>query len=135
VLLDTSGLLCFLERRDFRHNDAVTLFASAPTRLTHNYVLAELIALAQARDLPRVAILDFCRDLVDSPAVRFEWVTPEINAAALALLQARGDKSWSLCDAVSFVIMKRNNVREALTTDHHFVQAGFGQLLVSEAHR
>jgi len=132
VLLDTSGLLCFLDRREYRHSDAATLFAAAPIRLTHNYVLAELIALAQSRDLPRTAILDFCRDLTNNPEVRVVWVDQELHNAAFALLQARHDKSWSLCDAVSFEVMKRNNVLEALSTDHHFTQAGFTQLLSSE---
>jgi len=41
VLLDTSGLLCYLDRSDSRHRDAVGLLRSAPLRLTHSYVLAE----------------------------------------------------------------------------------------------
>ncbi len=131
MLLDTSGLLCFLDRREIRHADAATLFVAAPTRLTHNYVVAELVALAQARSLPRASILDFCRDLVNDPEVRFEWVGAELHSAATELLRSRPDKSWSLCDAVSFVLMSRNNIHEALTTDHYFAQAGFIQLLPS----
>ena len=36
---------------------------------------------------------------------------------------------YSLCDAVSFVLMKQRGLREALTTDHHFEQEGFTRLL------
>jgi hypothetical protein len=39
------------------------------------------------------------------------------------------DKSYSLCDAVSFVLMRRHGLTEALTTDHHFEQEGFARLL------
>lgn len=131
MLLDTSGLLCFLDRRDFRHRDAAALFMAATSRLTHNYVVAELVALAQARGVPRNEILEFCRDLIDNPVVRFTWVDRELHEASVALLQARADKLWSLCDAVSFVLMSRENVHEALTTDHHFTQAGYIQLLAS----
>lgn len=46
------------------------------------------------------------------------------------LLFARQDKSYSLCDAVSFVVMRQRNITKALTTDHHFEQEGFQRLLL-----
>jgi predicted nucleic acid-binding protein len=47
----------------------------------------------------------------------------------MALLVARPDKAYSLCDAVSFVLMRRRGLVEALTTDRHFEQEGFRRLL------
>ena len=44
-------------------------------------------------------------------------------------MHKRADMSWSLCDAVSFVLMARHHIWEALTTDHSFEQAGFVRLL------
>jgi predicted nucleic acid-binding protein len=44
-------------------------------------------------------------------------------------LIARQDKSYSLWDAVSFVLMCQRGVTEALTTDRHFEQEGFVKLL------
>lgn len=42
---------------------------------------------------------------------------------------ARLDKSYSLCDAISFLVMRQRGLSEALTTDHHFEQEGFVRLL------
>jgi predicted nucleic acid-binding protein len=49
----------------------------------------------------------------------------------MRLLAEREDKLWTLCDAVSFILMSANGIGEALTTDHDFEQAGFVRLLVS----
>jgi hypothetical protein len=45
------------------------------------------------------------------------------------LYSARTDKSWSLTDCISFVVMEREGITEALTGDRHFEQAGFRILL------
>ncbi|HLV80869.1 MAG TPA: hypothetical protein VKT32_11335 [Chthonomonadaceae bacterium] len=39
------------------------------------------------------------------------------------------DVADSLCDAVSFILMQRRGLLEALTTDHHFEQEGYRRLL------
>ena len=52
-----------------------------------------------------------------------------LHRAALALLRARLDKTYSLCDAVSFVVMRQYGINEGLTTDRHFEQEGFVRLL------
>ena len=98
-------------------------------RVTHSYVLAEFIALAQARRLPRQAALSFVVDLEASSVVELTYVDKTLHQAALDLLGKRLDKTWSLCDAVTFLLMDHYRVREALTTDHHFEQAGFVRLL------
>ena len=129
MLLDTSGLLCFIHAAESQHADAVTFFRTAPWRLTHNYVIVELVALAQARGLPREPVLAFMSDLQRSPLVEVVYVDETLHRAALTFLQERLDESWSLCDAVSFLLMRRYGVLEALTTDRHFEQAGFVRLL------
>ena len=80
MLLDTSGLLCFIHAAESQHADAVTFFRTAPWRLTHNYVIVELVALAQARGLPREPVLASSRS--HAPA-----------CLAACLLQA-GRQAW-----------------------------------------
>jgi len=102
---------------------------AARIRVTHSYVLAEFVALAHARRLPRMAALTFVRDLVENPDIETVWVDEALHRAAMALLLARPDKTYSLCDAVSFVLMRQRHVTEAFTTDRHFEQEGFQRLL------
>ncbi len=39
--------------------------------------------------------------------------------------QQHDDKSYSLTDCISFIVMSRLNIQMALTFDKHFVQAGY----------
>jgi uncharacterized protein len=61
--------------------------------------------------------------------VEIVHIDPALDAEAWDLLKARADKEWSLVDCASFVIMQHRGITQALTTDHHFEQAGFVRLL------
>jgi uncharacterized protein len=129
MLLDTSGLLACLDASESRHVKAVAFYDSRAIRLTHNYVLAELVALAQARHLPREPVIRFVAQLSVDRDIEMIWVDQALHQQAMALLAAQLDKAYSLCDAVSFVVMRNRGLQEALSTDHHFEQAGFSILL------
>jgi predicted nucleic acid-binding protein len=129
VLLDTSGFLCCLDADESRHGAAARLYDAAVLRVTHNYVLAEFVALAQARRLPREDSLAFAAAVLADAEIETVWVDRAIHDEAMRLLQAQSDKSYSLCDAVSFLLMQQRGITDALTTDQHFDQAGFHRLL------
>jgi uncharacterized protein len=63
-------------------------------------------------------------EIVDAPRERMD--------AAFALYEARPDKEWSLTDCFSFEIMRERNLFDAVTSDHHFQQAGFTALLLRD---
>lgn len=130
MLLDTSGLLCLLHRAELFHQGARAAYRQAAVRLTHNYVLAEFVALAQVRRVPREQAIRFVDDLVKNPDIETVWIDKPLHEQAISFLRARQDKYYSLCDAVSFILMRERNVAEALTTDRHFEQEGFRRLLV-----
>jgi len=44
------------------------------------------------------------------------------------LLRAHEDKSYSFCDALSFVVMERLRVKEAVAFDRHF--RGYGGFMI-----
>jgi uncharacterized protein len=129
MFLDTSGLHVIFHSKEKEHEAAVSLFGGAGPKLTHSYILTELVALAIARGLSRAGVLSFVRSLLAHPEVQVVWVDQRLHLEAMELLEHRPDKSWSLCDGVSFVLMSQHRVTDALTTDHHFEQAGFVRLL------
>ena len=51
------------------------------------------------------------------------------DSQAWDLLTQCKDKNWSLVDCASFVVMEHHVINEALTSDHHFEQAGLIKLL------
>ncbi len=59
-------------------------------------------------------------------------LTPPLFDRAFALYRTHQDKTWSLTDCLSFVVMRETGVSAALTSDRHFAQAGF-QILMQDA--
>ncbi len=57
-------------------------------------------------------------------------VMPRSRAAELFLDASYAiAKEWGLTDCISFVVMQKRSITEALTADDHFRQAGFRALL------
>src|SRR5260370_1296779 len=82
---------------------AVAAYRSARVRLTHGVIVAEFVALAQVRGIARSLSLQFVADLMQNPDIEVVWPEHSRNRKALDLLLARSDKTYSLCDALSFV--------------------------------
>jgi predicted nucleic acid-binding protein len=131
MLLDTSGLFSFFDENDFRNSEAVSQVREAEFLLTHSYVLAEFIPLCQVRGLDRSKTLDFVEALLENELIEIVWVDESIHRSAFELLQNRLDKTYSLCDAISFLVMRERGIPVSLTTDKHFEQEGFIKLLKS----
>ncbi|MGM3306969.1 type II toxin-antitoxin system VapC family toxin [Anabaena sp. WFMT] len=111
MLLDTSGLLCFLHQDEAQHKTAIGLISNYNGRfITHNYVLAELIALALVRRFPRSTVLMYSLELMENPNVEMIWVDEILHREAMDLLLVRQNKTYSLCDAISFVLMRKKGI-------------------------
>ena len=91
-------------------------------------VLQEAATLLKARRKPHLVPRLF-RLVEESKAIAFHFVDAEAFHAARDFMLLHQDKDWSFVDCSSFVLMRRLDLRDALTTDHHFTQAGFRPLL------
>jgi uncharacterized protein len=133
VFVDSSGFFALLCAEDAHHQAARTLFAAADTEhwrlVTTNAVAYETHALilARLRDGRRRA-LAFIESL-EKTSVSVQRVRPVDESRALGMLRAHRDKDYSLCDALSFAVMERLRIAEAIAFDKHFRQYGRARVL------
>jgi hypothetical protein len=68
-------------------------------------------------------------DFWHNPLVHLEPLTDADYQEALAILGAQTDKSYPFCDALSFVVMRRLEIKQVATFDEHFRQFGEFEVL------
>jgi uncharacterized protein len=129
LFLDTSGWFAALSPKESRHATALAAYQQAVAKdvvlLTTNLVLAEMHILI-ARLFGRAAGVEFLDRLRADASHEIVWTDAELTAAAVdRWLRPFADHPLSLCDAVSFEVMRRRGLRRALALDRHFAVAGF----------
>lgn len=98
--------------------------------VTSNYVLLELVALfTNPLRIPRFRQIETIETLKDTTWVEIVHIDSTMDEEAWKLLKERRDKTWSLTDCASFVVMGKRKIITAFTTDHHFEQAGYVKIL------
>jgi predicted nucleic acid-binding protein len=103
--------------------------ARARTTAYSDYMLLEFAdALCGRDELRRVAVKTI-ESLRGADGVRIVSASAKSLQQGLEFFRQRPDKRWSLTDCISFVIMQAEGIRQALSSDHHFEQAGFDALL------
>lgn len=125
VFADSFYFFALLNPKDRDHKRAVEFSQNFEGRLvTTEWVLLELAdGLAKTRQRTRYGTVR--QKLAENNNCRVVAFDNLLHQDATDLYLARPDKTWSLTDCVSFVIMSNQSIREALTGDHHFQQAGF----------
>ena len=131
IFVDTSAWYPIALRSHADHerlSAALTARVRAGQRLvTTNLVIAETHALLTSRVGPGPA-LEFLRHATTTPTEVVESTRALELEAQTAWLGRFADQGFSLTDAVSFVVMTRQRIREALTLDRHFAVAGFAMV-------
>ncbi len=134
LFADTSGWGHLVDSSQVHHSQAAAIYREARQHgrkiVTTNYIIVELVALlTNPLRVPRSTVIAFIEGLKNSPYIEIVHVNASLDEMAWKLLKSRPDKEWSLVDCVSFVVMQQSGIFEALTSDHHFEQAGFVRLL------
>ncbi len=125
VFIDSSFWITYREEREARQPEAQRILAELFRQRTHFVttlpVVCEIHANFSRNPRKRELVLkDFCCN----PLVTIENVSHQDQKAAVELLTLQQDKTYPLCDAISFVIMRRLKVARAMAFDVHFRQFG-----------
>ena len=132
VLIDTSGLYALADRRDPSHVSAARwvarLLKTSIVLVLTDYIIDEACTLAKAR-AGGYGALQLLEIIDRSEAFRFVWIGEEHFGSAKSFFRKHADHGYSFTDCTSFVVMQELRIRDALTTDRHFTEAGFRPLL------
>ncbi len=132
LFLDTGYVVALVSKRDEHHRQAHRLAEevkqSRSSIVTTDAVLVEIgNALAAVRF--RATAVGYVERLRKDPAAEIVPVTPDLLQRGFTLYKERQDKEWGWTDCISFIIMREWSLRDALTADGNFEQAGFNALL------
>jgi uncharacterized protein len=132
LFIDTSGFYAMLVKSDDRHAAVQRVLRDARRRkrgfVTTDYVLDETVTLLKARG-HRHLMAPFFEKLDASQAFRIEWMDSDRHYDVRAFFLKHADQAWSFTDCLSFRVMNQLRLRDALTKDSHFEQAGFKALM------
>jgi len=127
TFVDTSGIVALLFRRDARHALARTawkrLLARRSPLVTTELVIAESVTLARSRAGHDLSVRLGERLLAEP--FEIVWTTRPLIEVAWSIYRKYSDQVLSLCDCVSFAVMRSRRIRTAFTYDGDFEHAGF----------
>lgn len=131
LFLDTVFIQAILNPRDEYHSQARKLLSRV--RNANEVWLTEAILMEVGNALSsfnHTQVAGFIKQCYQTDNIQVVNVTSELFQQGLNLYESRLDKSWGLVDCISFVVMEREGLINAVTADRHFIQAGFRALLL-----
>ncbi|MEO1391140.1 MAG: PIN domain-containing protein [Cyanobacteria bacterium J06634_6] len=132
VFVDTAAWIALLNNRDTYHVAALKVMTSLRQQnaflVTTEFVLLE-VADAFSQPSLRAQTINFIEGLPQFSALKVVPISRSLWLSGWTLYKQREDKDWGLTDCISFVTMAQEDVTQAFTSDRHFEQAGFVNLL------
>lgn len=132
IFVDTSGFYALLVKRDNCHQAARDFMDEAAKCkvcfVTTDYVLDETATLLTVRGYTHL-LRGFFDALSISTACRIEWTDATRFFETKMLFLKYLDHGWSFTDCLSIHVMRKLRLRQALTKDAHFTEAGLTVLL------
>ena len=128
LFVDTAGWMAMADEADAMHESSRrardALLRDGGILVSTDYVMDETLTLIRVR-LGLSAAVKWWAQVDTTTRVRWERIDPVRAEKARSWFFQWSDKDFSYTDCTSFVIMRELGLRRALTTDRHFVQAGF----------
>lgn len=131
LFLDANYLIALEVSDDQHHDDAAhhwaSLLESSAFFVTTSYVFDEVVTFLNSKRQHSKAVRVGNNLLTASP-IQMIHVDEDLFHEGWQYFMKHNDKTFSLTDCISFVLMRQLKITEALTFDKHFVQAGFVKL-------
>jgi len=131
LFLDANFVIALGISDDQHHQEAgqywTTLIQTSFSLVTTSYVLDEVVTFLNRRRQHDKA-LQAGNNLMSASHIQMIHVDEVLFYEGWEYFAQHADKTFSLTDCISFVLMRRLGIKEALTFDKHFTQAGFKKL-------
>ncbi|HZV35595.1 MAG TPA: PIN domain-containing protein [Verrucomicrobiae bacterium] len=125
LFLDSSFWVVYRDEEELRHQEANRIMNRCLRErlqfVTTWPVFCEIHANFSRNTKQRELIL---KDFWQNPLILLEQTSPQDHGNALEILRSHRDKTYSLCDALSFAVMRRLGIRRVASFDRHFKQFG-----------
>jgi uncharacterized protein len=129
VFADSGFYVALLNPRDQLHAAAIPWMQRTDLKM----ITSEFVLLEVGNKLSEPPLRGLFSSFLDrvrrEPSIRLVRASQGLFNDAAELYRKRPDKAWSLVDCSSFILMQRFRLKDALTPDHHYEQAGFRALL------
>jgi predicted nucleic acid-binding protein len=133
LLLDTVYIQALLNNRDSYHQQALLLFPIVRDAAEVWVTEAVLVEVGNALStINRMIAAQFIQQCYQTENMHVVNVSTSLLNTAVELYRSRPDKTWSLTDCISFVVMSQEDIVDAVTTDRHFSQAGYRALMAHD---
>jgi len=134
VFVDTGAWIAITDSRDKYHKAASELYKNLIQEqrnlVTTNLVIAEAYIIIR-RTGGHDPATHFLRAIKGSARLLKVDSDASVESEAEEILERYSDQDFSYADAVSFVVMRDREIKEAFAFDQHFLTAGF-ELLPGE---
>ena len=131
TFIDTGFLFALFVEGDVNHERVQDVFKEYRGRrldqvlVTTNHVVGETVTLLRKRGHPDPAVrhglaVRVGEQLLAGTLGRVHRATEKEERAALAYLEKHQDQDYSFADSLSFVVMQKLGIREALAVDRDF---------------
>lgn len=131
ILVDTGAWYALADKSDQFHSRAAQIYPQLLRKYHHltttNLIIAETYILLR-RSLGIDQALSFLQAVSASPRIVKIYSNASLEDAAEEILVTFRDQDFSYTDAVSFAVMRRDNIPEAFSFDSHFATAGFTRI-------
>lgn len=125
TFLDTGYLIALINKRDDLHEVAIEASKTFHEPFFTTQLI--LVEIANSLSLPpqRPLAISIIERIQGDALTTIVPLSSERFEKALTLFKERSDKSWGMVDCFSFIVMDEFRIKQALTFDEHFRQAGY----------